>query len=72
MFGSYINSRGTRGTKMSANEDITLEIYVQQGKTINMINNQFFIHGPKCENKLHFWLFGEPWARPAMNRLVIY
>ena len=35
MLGPYINSRGTRGTKMSANADlITVETYVQQGETI--------------------------------------
>ena len=34
MLGRYIKSRGTRGTKMSANADlITVETYVQQGKT---------------------------------------
>ena len=32
MLGPYIKSRGTRGTKMSANADlITVETYVQQG-----------------------------------------
>ena len=50
MLGPYIQSRGTRGTKMSANADlITMETYVQQGKTIE---KQFFIYmyigyGPK-------------------------
>ena len=35
MLGPYIQSRGTRGTKMSANADlITVETYVQQGETI--------------------------------------
>ena len=35
MLGPYIKSRGTRGTKMSANTDlITVETYVQQGETI--------------------------------------
>ena len=35
MLGHYIKSRGTRGTKMSANADlITVETYVQQGETI--------------------------------------
>ena len=35
MLGSYIKSRGTRGTKMSANADlVTVETYVQQGETI--------------------------------------
>ena len=44
--GPYIKSIGTGGTKMSANADlITVETYVQQGKTIE---NQFFIYGPKC------------------------
>ena len=44
--GPYIKSRDTGGTKMSANADlITVETYVQQGKTIE---NQFYIYGPKC------------------------
>ena len=35
MLGAYIKSRGTRGTKMSANADlITVETYVQQKETI--------------------------------------
>ena len=35
MLGPYIKSRGTRGTKMSANSDlIAVETYVQQGETI--------------------------------------
>ena len=35
MLGPYIKSRGTRGTKMSANADlITVETYVQQGERI--------------------------------------
>ena len=35
MLGPYIKSRGTTGTKMSANADlITVETYVQQGETI--------------------------------------
>ena len=34
MLGPYIKSRGTRGTKMSANADlITVETYVQQGNS---------------------------------------
>ena len=57
MLGPYIQSRGTEGTKMSANADlITVEIYVQQGKTIE---NQFFIYRPKC---FYFWLFEGPWG----------
>ena len=45
----YIKSRGTGDTKMSANAGlITVEIYVQQGKTIE---NQFLIYGPKCKKK---------------------
>ena len=35
MLDPYIKSRGTRGTKMSANADLTtVETYVQQGETI--------------------------------------
>ena len=41
MLGPYIKSRGTRGTKMSANADlITVETYVQQGK--NVKKNVYF------------------------------
>ena len=58
MLGPYIKSRDTGGTKMSANADlITLEIYVQQGKTIN---NQFFIHGPKCASLAIWGALGWP------------
>ena len=50
MVGPYIKSRGTVGTKMSANADlIILETYVQQG------NNQFFIYGPEYEYKCTFF-----------------
>ena len=53
MLGPYIKSRGTWGTKMSANADlITVETYVQPGKTIE---NQFFIYGVKC---FYFFIFG--------------
>ena len=35
MLGPYIKSKGTRGTKMAANADLTtVETYVQQGETI--------------------------------------
>ena len=35
MLGPYIKSRGTRGSKMSANADlITIETYVQQGNSV--------------------------------------
>ena len=52
MLGPYIKSRGTRGTKMSANADlITVEIYVQQGE---QFENQFFIYGPKCKKNVYF------------------
>ena len=59
MLGPYIKSRGTRGTKMSANADlITMKTFVQ-GKTIE---NQFLIYGPKCNFVLHIWLFVGPWG----------
>ena len=46
--GPYIKFRGTVGIPISANADlITLDICVHQGNTTN---NQFFIHGPICEN----------------------
>ena len=45
---------------MSANADlITVETYVQQGKTIE---NQFLIYGIKCKNTIYFWLFEGPWG----------
>ena len=63
MLGPYIKSRGT---KMSANEDlITVETYVQ-GKEFE---NQFFIYGPKCKKKLYFGLFGGPWGGSSMIRM---
>ena len=50
MLGPYIKSRGTRGTKMSANADlITVEICTTRG------NNMKTIYGPKC---LVFYIFG--------------
>ena len=43
---------GYRGTIISANTDlITVETYVQQGKTIE---NHFFIYGPTFEEKSIF------------------
>ena len=67
MLGPYIKSRGTGGTKMSANADlITVETYVQQGKTIE---NQFLIYGLKCKTNVYFWLFEGPWeAKSGDNR----
>ena len=54
--GAFHKFRGTRGTKMSANADlITVETYVQQGKTIN---NEFFINGPERDKNLNFLLLG--------------
>ena len=56
--GTYIKSRGTRGTKMSANAAITMEIYVyNKGK---QFENQFFIYEPKFKNKIYFGLFRGP------------
>ena len=52
MLGPYIKSRGTGGTKMSANGDLTtVETYVQ-GKTIE---NHFLIYGLKCKK---IYIFG--------------
>ena len=67
--GSYIKSRGTRGTKMSENADlITVETYVQQDK---IINNPFFIYGPECEQKFTFWAIWGPWSGPSMIKLCL-
>ena len=53
MLGPYIKSRGTRGTKMSANADlITVETYVQQGETI--WKPFFHLNGPKCKKNVYF------------------
>ena len=53
MLGTYIKSRGTRGTKMSANADlITVETYVQQGETIW---KPFFHLWAKMLKKCIFW-----------------
>ena len=65
MLGPYIKSRGTRGTKMSANADlITVETYdniisyVQQGETIW---KPFFHLWAKMLKKYIFWgYFGGP------------
>ena len=66
MLGPYIKSRGTRGTTMSANADlITVETYVQPGKTIE---NQFFIYGPKCKQNCIFLGIWEALGGPSMNR----
>ena len=58
-FCPYIKSRGTRGTKMSANADlITVETYLQQGETIW---KPFFHLWAKMWNKFIFWgYFGGP------------
>ena len=58
--GSLHQIQVYRGTKMSANADlITVETYVQQGKTIK---NQFLIYGLKCKKYIYFWLFEGPWG----------
>ena len=59
MLGPYIKSRGTRGTKMSANADlITVETYVQQGETIW---KPFLSFMGQNVNKCIFWgYFGGP------------
>ena len=55
--GPLYKIQGYRGTNMSANADlITVETYVQQGKTIE---NQFFICGPK---NIYIGLFEGPWG----------
>ena len=49
---------------MPANADlITVETYVQQGKTIE---NQFFIYGPKCKTNVYFGYLGGS-GGPSMN-----
>ena len=53
MLGPYIKSRGTKGTKMSANADlITVETYVQQEG--NNLKTIFFIYGLKCKKNVYF------------------
>ena len=53
MLGPYIKSRSTGGTKMSANADlITVETYVQQGKTIQ---TSFSYMG---QNVKYIYIFG--------------
>ena len=47
----------SRCAKVSTHEDIiTVEMYVQQGKTMN---NHNFTHGQHRKNE-HFWPFGGP------------
>ena len=58
--GPYIKSRGTRGTKMSANAaliTVTMEKYVQQGE---QFENQFFIYKPKCKKMYILGYLGGP------------
>ena len=63
MVGPYIKSRGTVGTKMSANVDlITLETYVQQGKTLT---TSFSYMGQNMNTNVFFLLFRGPWG-PSM------
>ena len=59
MLGPYIKSRGTRGTKMSANADLTtVETYVQQAETIW---KPVFHLWAKMLKKCIFWgYFGGP------------
>ena len=58
--------QGYRGTKMSANADlITVETYVQQGKTIE---NQFLIYGLKCKKK---YIFGYLRGHGGLNYLTL-
>ena len=46
MLGPYIKFRGNRGTKMSANADLsTMETYYNK---MEQFDNQFFIYGEKC------------------------
>ena len=61
MLGPYIKSRGTRGTKMSANADlITVETYVQQGETIW---KPFFHLWAKMLKKMYILgVFWGPWG----------
>ena len=52
MLGPYIKSRGTRGTKMSANADLTQWRHMyNKGK---QFENQVFIYGPKCKKNVYF------------------
>ena len=65
MLGPYIKSRGTRGTKMSANADpITVETYVQQGETIW---KRFLSLNPKYEKIILFFIFGGSWGGRTSN-----
>ena len=57
MLGPYIKSRGTRGTKMSANADLILKNMYNKGK---QFENHFVIYGPKCKKKIFWGYFGGP------------
>ena len=60
MVGPYIKSRGTEGTKMSANADlITLETYVQQGE---QLTTSFSYMGQNINTNVQFLLFRGPWG----------
>ena len=59
MLGPYIKSRGTKGTKMSANADlITVETYVQQGETIWKL--VFHLWAKILKKKIFWGYFGGP------------
>ena len=59
MLGPYIKSRGTRGTKMSANADlIPVETYLQQGETI--WKTIFSFMGQNVKKKIFWGYFGGP------------
>ena len=61
MLGPYIKSRGTRGTKMSANADlITVETYVQQGETI--WKPFFHLWAKMLKNLYILGVFWGPWG----------
>ena len=71
MLGPYIKSRGTRGTKMSANADlITVETYMyNKGK---QFENYFFIYGPKCKKKNILGVFWGALRGSSMIRLNLF
>ena len=61
MLGPYIESRGTRGTEMSANADlITVETYHDMYNKGKQFENQFFIYWQKCKINYIWGYLGGP------------
>ena len=54
IFGGHGRSLNPLAPKRAARPHHRADICI----IMNKINHQFFIYGPQCETKMHFWLFG--------------